>query len=104
MHPLPGQPLPEGWIYIEHPEVGRAPNPVHRSSLAAWGRNGWAECEGPDVIPDVAPDARHPGQVDAPQAATVPDANASSATTSPSPVRVTSMTSADQASTQKAKE
>lgn len=43
MHPLPDQPLPDGWVYIEHPDAGRSENPVHRSSLNSWARSGWSE-------------------------------------------------------------
>lgn len=43
MHPIPGQSLPEGWVYIEHPEAGQSAHPVPRSSLGAWAKTGWTE-------------------------------------------------------------
>jgi hypothetical protein len=55
MYPLPGQPLPEGWTYIEHPELGRSDNPVPVESLGAWGTSGWSPCEGPDFVPNIPP-------------------------------------------------
>lgn len=43
MHPLPDQPLPQGWVYIEHPDAGRADNPVPRSAAeSVWLRHGWS--------------------------------------------------------------
>jgi hypothetical protein len=59
MEPLPDQPLPDGWVFIEHPEVGVSTNPVHRSSLPAWGRSGWSEVV-PEVPPVAAPVANPP--------------------------------------------
>jgi hypothetical protein len=44
--PLPDQPLPEGWIYIQHPEIGRSQNPVLRASLSGWEQLGWTEVAG----------------------------------------------------------
>jgi hypothetical protein len=43
MHPYPDRPAPEGWAYIEHPDVGPAEHPVKRQSLAVWEKAGWAE-------------------------------------------------------------
>jgi hypothetical protein len=41
--PYPDRPAPEGWVYIEHPEVGRADHPVKRQSLPVWEKTGWTE-------------------------------------------------------------
>jgi hypothetical protein len=41
-------PSPSDWVYIEHPAVGRSPNPVQRGSLAAWFAQGWAESSDQD--------------------------------------------------------
>lgn len=45
MHPLPDQPLPEGWVYIEHPDAGRSENPVTSQAAASWARFGWTVVE-----------------------------------------------------------
>jgi hypothetical protein len=43
MHPYPDRPAPEGWVHIEHPDVGPADHPVKRTSLPVWEKAGWAE-------------------------------------------------------------
>lgn len=57
MHPLPDQPLPEGWVYIEHPEAGRGAAPVARASLPTWARAGWTEVIDDEPEPPHAPPA-----------------------------------------------
>lgn len=53
MHPYPDRPLPEGWVYIEHPELGQSENAVSVKSLPIWEKAGWTEVAGED--PAVAP-------------------------------------------------
>jgi hypothetical protein len=46
MQPTPDQPPAQGeWVHIEHPEHGRAENPVHRSALGVWAKQGWTEAK-----------------------------------------------------------
>jgi hypothetical protein len=83
----PDQPAapPEGWVYIEHPEVGRSENPVERSSLPTWIRAGWTEVTqqptatapeaGSTAPTPAAPTAPAPGGVPAAPTPNVPVSN-----------------------------
>lgn len=43
---------PGEWVWITHNELGDSPNPVLRSALHHWQRNGWTETE-PPREPDI---------------------------------------------------
>lgn len=59
--PYPDQPLPDGWVYIEHPSVGRAENPVPRDALPTWIRAGWTEAaDEPPATADAADSTANP--------------------------------------------
>lgn len=62
MHPLPGQPLPEGWVYIEHPDHGRAEAPVTVAALnGVWLKRGWtAVADAPAKPPAASPQPTTP--------------------------------------------
>lgn len=55
--PQPGQPAPQGWVYIEHPEAGRSENPVPVGSLPTWINNGWTEVTDDAPSPSSPPPA-----------------------------------------------
>lgn len=54
MHPYPDRPLPEGWVYIEHPEHGQAENAVSVKSLPIWEKAGWTEVPADAAVAPVA--------------------------------------------------
>jgi hypothetical protein len=58
MHPLPDQPLPEGWVFIEHPHAGRAEYAVTREAAeSVWARGGWSIAEDETEAAAAAPSA-----------------------------------------------